>query len=308
MKIQNDSQSNKKIIRKSLIGLLISLIVFPILVIIGYTSTSGRIIGFIFYFLLTTFCVYEFANVLPLPKWSKYYFSLISFLFFFFSITDIQTWILNGNQDGIINNFIRNQYLFEIGVPGIGYLVLLGLLFIPFLFTKITKQIVLIYLFLFVACLMIGTAGKNLFYLNTGNFWFMIVIYTSVIATDTFAYFGGRLLGNKLFNKKLAPRISPNKTIEGAIIGYVMGFVIIFLALAIKLDFNSSLPISWYVKDIIIPMTFPLVAISGDLLFSGVKRFVHIKDFALILPEHGGLLDRLDAIIVVSFFYLMIFI
>lgn len=303
------NNSDKKIIKKSLIGLLVSLLIFPLLSIIGFTGIGGRIIGFIFYFIITIFCIFEFSSILPIPKWSKYYLSLSVFLFFFFSFSSIEEWILNKDSSLEISHFIREQYVFKIKIEGLGYLILFLILILPFLFSKWDLKKIISFIFLFIACILIGITGKNLFYLNSGNFWFMVVLFTSVIATDTFAYFGGRFFGGKFFSRKLAPKLSPNKTIEGAIIGYIAGFIIIFTSLYIKLPFNETLPISnSYIRWIAIPVTLPLTSICGDLLFSGVKRYVNIKDFSSILPEHGGLLDRLDAIIVVSFFYLMIFI
>lgn len=164
---------------------------------------------------------------------------------------------------------------------------------------------------LLVGALMIGIVGKNLYYLNGGDFWLMLILISATIAADIFAYFGGKLLGNKVFRRKLAPKISPNKTIEGAIIGYLASFLIAFGGLWFY-HFDHSTPEiavlhQWWIKDLVIPLTLPVVAIVGDLAFSLLKRFVNVKDFANFMPEHGGLLDRFDSIIVVIFFYLMIF-
>lgn len=305
--VKPKKETTKKIIIKSLVGLSVSLITFPIFAIIGSAHVGGRIFGFAFYLILLAFCTYEFANIMPLPKWAKYYLPLIVFLFFFFSFSETTKWF-NASDQSSYEKYIVQQYIFKVGFDGAGYLITFLIVIVPFFFLKWNKRTILNFFILYLTILIMGITSKNLFYLNSGNFWFTVVIYTSVIATDTFAYFGGKFLGNKFFKRKLAPKISPNKSIEGAIVGYLFGFIIIFFSLFFGRSFlPQHLSNLWYVK-LIISLTLPIVAICGDLLFSAVKRIAHVKDFSDLIPEHGGLLDRLDSLIVVSFFYLMIFI
>lgn len=105
---------------------------------------------------------------------------------------------------------------------------------------------------------------------------------------DTAGYFYGSLKGKH----KLAPTISPKKTWEGVFAGFVALFalgpiVISQLCVATTL----SLP-----GKIIFLSVYGVLALAGDLLVSVFKRRVHIKDSGFLLPGHGGLLDRLDSV------------
>ena len=115
-------------------------------------------------------------------------------------------------------------------------------------------------------------------------FWVLAV----TIATDVFAYFAGRGVGGP----KLAPRISPNKTGAG-LIGGVVGAGL--AGYAIDWLFEVGPPFHWLGA----PMA--LVAQSGDLYESWVKRRAGVKDSGRLLPGHGGVLDRLDGLLAVSF-------
>jgi phosphatidate cytidylyltransferase len=119
----------------------------------------------------------------------------------------------------------------------------------------------------------------------------------STWSNDTFAYFGGRLWGRR----PLFKRVSAKKTWEGFLSGAVSSIVIVFLIkyLPIMVSEKDWLPgltnndIFW----VIIPST--LLAPAGDLIESQLKRFYKIKDSSNILPGHGGLLDRIDGLLLV---------
>jgi len=129
--------------------------------------------------------------------------------------------------------------------------------------------------------------------LPNGGLWILLILCVTW-GTDTFAYIGGRLLGRT----KLAPKLSPKKTVEGAIVGVIGGIVPALILLA--------------ATDTIFPGTLlfvllgPLVAIFGDLFESGLKRFFGVKDSHIdrldLLPGHGGILDRTDALLWVAVF------
>ncbi len=127
--------------------------------------------------------------------------------------------------------------------------------------------------------------------LPDGLIWLMTVLM-STWGTDTLAYFGGRQFGKT----KLAPVLSPKKTVEGAVIGMIGGMICALIVLAIggKLSFLA-------LAMVIIAAP---VAVGGDLFESALKRFFHIKDSHIngldILPGHGGVLDRIDALVVVT--------
>lgn len=129
---------------------------------------------------------------------------------------------------------------------------------------------------------------------NDGFLWVM-VLFAATWGTDTFAYFGGRAFGKR----KLAPKLSPNKTIEGAIIGIIGGIIpaMLFLAYGEKLNTTTFIMIA----------IAPFVAIAGDLFESALKRFFNVKDSHVaglnIIPGHGGVLDRVDALLMVTVFF-----
>lgn len=130
----------------------------------------------------------------------------------------------------------------------------------------------------------------------------VVSVLLCVWAADTFAYFGGRMLGQKIIEKKFFERISPKKTWEGVIIGFI-GTVGIGVGLYYFL-LNSifSLP-----QTIILAVLIGTLAPLGDLIESMYKRDCQHKDSSEIIPGHGGFLDRFDSLSFVSpFAYLYI--
>jgi phosphatidate cytidylyltransferase len=111
-------------------------------------------------------------------------------------------------------------------------------------------------------------------------------ILLAVFAADTIAYFAGRLLGRH----KLAPRTSPGKTWEGLIAGTIAAVLVPFFALYEQgfLDIAESLVLGGAIA---------VAAPIGDLFESALKRDAGIKDAGRLLLGHGGMLDRLDALL-----------
>ncbi|ARP94270.1 phosphatidate cytidylyltransferase [Bordetella genomosp. 13] len=138
-----------------------------------------------------------------------------------------------------------------------------------------------------------GWAVLALMYLAYGGV-FVVSLLALVWVADIAAYFVGRALGRH----KLAPRVSPGKTIEGAVAG-VAGAVIWILVSAIWPNtFGHLLVERWTVWGAI-PLAALLggIAIMGDLFESLLKRRAGRKDSSALLPGHGGVYDRIDAII-----------
>ena len=113
-------------------------------------------------------------------------------------------------------------------------------------------------------------------------------ILLTVWAADTFAYFGGRLLGRH----KLAPTLSPGKTWEGFVIGSLAGIFVSFVALY---DTRHSYLNVW--QAVVLGVVVVLAAVAGDLFESMLKRDMQVKDTGRLLGGHGGILDRVDALL-----------
>ena len=114
-----------------------------------------------------------------------------------------------------------------------------------------------------------------------------LLLILTVAISDTFQYYSGRTFGRHL----LAPLVSPKKTIEGA----VGGFVGAALSLAV-IGY-------WWLPQMALPARIALglavaaVGIVGDLFESLLKRSVNMKDASSVIPGHGGVLDRIDALL-----------
>ena len=116
---------------------------------------------------------------------------------------------------------------------------------------------------------------------------FTLLVMLSVWANDTLAYF----VGSRFGKHKLAPRISPNKTLEG-FWGGIAGSVAVWLCMAIFHVSGVTYPIALVAGPLV-----GVASVAGDLFESRIKRGVGVKDSGNIMPGHGGLLDRSDAML-----------
>lgn len=110
------------------------------------------------------------------------------------------------------------------------------------------------------------------------------------VGHDVMAYFFGRFLGRR----KLAPEISPNKTVEG-LVGGVIGSIAVGGLLIGKV--LSLAPWESVTRGIIVGVAVGIAAPLGDLVESQIKRDLDIKDMGTLLPGHGGVLDRIDGML-----------
>ena len=123
----------------------------------------------------------------------------------------------------------------------------------------------------------------------------LVDVLVATFFTDTFAYLGGRMFGQR----QLAPQVSPNKTIEGLLIG-ILGGVLGFWLAGLYQDWLSG------PQALLFGLCIALLAPLGDLFESAIKRDLDVKDTGRMLGPHGGLLDRLDAVLftIVAGYYL----
>jgi len=132
------------------------------------------------------------------------------------------------------------------------------------------------------SALLIATDGVS----SKRLLWLLLM----VIAADTFAYFTGRAMGGP----KLAPRISPKKTVSGAL-GGIAGAAAVSWIAAYLMGFTVDGPAS--AKLVAWGVLVAVLALFGDLVESLVKRAFGKKDSGVLLPGHGGVLDRVDALL-----------
>ena len=123
----------------------------------------------------------------------------------------------------------------------------------------------------------------------------LVIVWVS----DTAAYFAGRAIGKHPF----APRLSPNKTWEGAVAGFLASLAVAFVFMPwVNVPLGHLLAMAALGN---------IAGQVGDLLESGYKRSAGIKDSGSLLPGHGGVLDRIDALIlaipVVWYYWLLIY-
>jgi phosphatidate cytidylyltransferase len=117
----------------------------------------------------------------------------------------------------------------------------------------------------------------------------LIYLLFAVWATDIGAYAAGRTIGGP----KLAPRISPKKTWAGLIGGMISAAV---FGAGVALAFGAARP----GFAALLAAVLAVVSQVGDLFESGVKRHYDVKDSGRLIPGHGGLLDRVDGLIVAA--------
>jgi phosphatidate cytidylyltransferase len=115
----------------------------------------------------------------------------------------------------------------------------------------------------------------------------LFLLILAVSASDTAQYYSGRAFGRT----PLAPAISPKKTVEGAVGGLAAGVVVL---VAIGAWWLPTIP--WAVRAVL-GLAIAVLGITGDLFESMLKRSASLKDSSALIPGHGGLLDRIDALL-----------
>lgn len=135
---------------------------------------------------------------------------------------------------------------------------------------------------------------------------FLLSVLLLVWVADIFAYFAGRTLGGRFSRSKLAPSISPGKSWEG-VWGGMVGVALLSLVWA-GLDsgganaFTGSLYARLWTQHGVVMMLVAVIflaamSVVGDLVESLIKRSAGVKDSSGLLPGHGGVLDRVDALL-----------
>lgn len=119
--------------------------------------------------------------------------------------------------------------------------------------------------------------------------WLLLFVMTLVMMADISAYFAGKRFGKN----KLAPAISPGKTWEG-VFGALLGVTLYVIVVGWASGLYKHYPV--FPGIVVAGWWWVGLAVIGDLFESAVKRQAGVKDSGALLPGHGGLLDRIDAL------------
>ncbi len=160
--------------------------------------------------------------------------------------------------------------------------VLFFLLIIKYTKKSFIKFLILTYISFAFFC--VGNFIKDR---NFYDFLFFIICFAMVV--DISAFFTGKFFGGR----KLAVSLSPNKTLSGCI------GAIVFPTLLCLIIFGKS---DNFVSIIFFSIILSIVTQTGDLIESSFKRYCYVKDSSNIIPGHGGILDRIDSIVLLIIF------
>jgi phosphatidate cytidylyltransferase len=122
-----------------------------------------------------------------------------------------------------------------------------------------------------------------------------LLLIATVIVSDSSQYYTGRAFGRHA----LAPSISPKKTIEGAVGGVIVGTLFVVLAGPYVLADTTRTGL------VLLGIALVTLGICGDLFESRLKRAAGMKDSSALIPGHGGILDRIDALLLVAPIYFL---
>lgn len=298
-KLSDDSK--KSMSSRIITGVVLAALGVPVVIFGGWFI-------FVFIFLLSILAIHEIIHTpgkrYNILIYTIVYIAVLSFIYWTFIKTP-------GSLDNIFKN---NTFLLStVNVSTMGVTVyFLLLMLVSILVEKFTITDVC---YLFTVGLFFGLSVLAVYFIRFfpnnpaiyGNdlksclFFFYVLIGTFM--SDIGAYFTGVLFGRH----KMNPRISPKKTWEGFAGGIIVSILFSFLfaftcdrlgapVLPGILDFTGH---NWlYV--LLISVLMPITGNLGDFLFSAIKRNFAIKDFGTIFPGHGGVLDRMDSLLVTA--------
>lgn len=146
----------------------------------------------------------------------------------------------------------------------------------------------------FVFALGIQIAGWGLIQFRADyGFTWLLWLMSVVIVTDVFGYFAGKSFGGP----KFWPKISPKKTWSGTVAGWIGAGIVGFV-------FTLFTNAGWAI--VLISMALSFAGQMGDIAESALKRRMGVKDSSTLIPGHGGLFDRFDALLGAALFMLLV--
>jgi len=170
------------------------------------------------------------------------------------------------------------------------YLLLLFIIALA-MYEALKLKVKIIKIFIFFLLIIFTLSVLQIYNLNNGKY---IIIF--ILLLTWLSDIGGYVFGKFIGGKKIKI-ISPNKTYTGFLGSFVFVQSFGFYAKSLNISFVNEIVLNFYFL-----LICTLVVILGDMLFSYFKRRCEIKDFSNFLPGHGGLLDRIDGLILLTIF------
>ena len=168
--------------------------------------------------------------------------------------------------------------------------LLLWLIIVP-MWLAVGWQLKLVWLRLPLGYFVLAPLWLALVELRAHGPWWVLLLMAVVWIADSAAYFTGQRFGKH----KLAPNISPGKTWEG-VAGAVLAVAVYAVIVLTVLNSTYFNPFVWALPVLLLGMLMLYLGILGDLFESWLKRLAAVKDSGNMLPGHGGILDRIDAL------------
>ena len=159
------------------------------------------------------------------------------------------------------------------------------------IFETLKLKVKKIKIFIFFLLIIFTSSALQIYNLNNGKYVIIFILLLSWLS-DIGGYVFGKFIGGKKIKI-----ISPNKTYSGFVGSFLFVQSFGFYVKSLNISFINETVLNFYFL-----LICTLVVISGDMLFSYFKRRCDIKDFSNFLPGHGGLLDRIDGLILLTIF------
>jgi len=256
-----------------------------LLAILGATTYPQSVWPFLIFLAVACACAgWEWCK-LTLPE-AKYTPVLVGLVLFVLTIFQAQNWINNDHPN----------YFWFVASTFASALIWICAVIPTVLKGQAQRPAHNIFWTLFAPVALFSTwAALAYHYIHHGALYVLSLLILIWLA-DIAAYFAGKAFGRH----KLAPAISPGKTREGAAAGIAAVVIWIVVSSQWSDSFGASLAANWSVPGAIVcAVLLGALSIIGDLFESLLKRRAGIKDSSNLLPGHGGVYDRIDAVVAV---------
>lgn len=174
-------------------------------------------------------------------------------------------------------------------VPALVPIVLTGLMAVRAIRLPEPRALVWLLLLMTVGAMVTVVAFSRLPFGPAVKLAWLFYLFALTALNDIGQFVAGRLFGRN----KIAPTISPNKTLQG-LLGGLVASQLASHSLGAYLKLATPMALATY------GMVLSLGGLAGDLMFSAAKRRLSIKDFSQLIPGHGGILDRVDSLILTA--------